>query len=85
MGTVTTGTVATAPIINIKEAGTIIYARDNDLVLIGGLISNVKKDERESIPLLGELPYLGALFSRTHQKDEKHELVILLKLNLVEQ
>ncbi len=84
-GEVTTGTVATAPIINIKEAGTIIYARDNDLVLIGGLINNVKKDERESIPVLGELPYLGALFSRTHQKDEKHELVILLKLNLVEQ
>lgn len=81
----TTGTVASAPIINIKEAGTIIYARDNDLVLIGGLISNVTKDERESIPLLGEIPYLGALFSRTHKKDEKHELVILLKLNLVEQ
>lgn len=84
-GETTTGIVATAPIINIKEAGTIIYARDNDLVLIGGLINNVKKDERESIPVLGELPYLGALFSRTHQKDEKHELVILLKLNLVEQ
>jgi MSHA biogenesis protein MshL len=84
-GATTTSTVATAPIINIKEAGTIIYARDNDLVLIGGLISNVKKNERESIPLLGELPYFGALFSRTHQKDEKHELVILLKLNLVEQ
>lgn len=79
-----TGTVATAPIMNIKEAGTIIYAQDNDLVLIGGLINNVKKNERESIPVLGEIPYLGALFSRTFQKDEKHELVILLKLNLVE-
>ncbi|MFH0710567.1 MAG: hypothetical protein V2A75_10175 [Pseudomonadota bacterium] len=83
-GTTTTGTVATAPIINIKEAGTIIYARDNDLVLIGGLINNVKKDERSSIPLLGEIPYLGALFSQTNKKDEKRELVILLKLNLVE-
>lgn len=78
------GTVATAPIMNIKEAGTIIYARDNDLVLIGGLINNVKKDTRESIPVLGEIPYMGALFSRTYQKDEKRELVILLKLNLVE-
>jgi MSHA biogenesis protein MshL len=83
--TTTTGTVATAPIINIKEAGTIIYAKDNDLVLIGGLISNTKKDYRESVPLLGEIPYAGALFSRTDTKDEKRELIILLKLNLVEQ
>lgn len=83
--TTTTGTVATAPIINIKEAGTIIYARDNDLVLIGGLINNVKRDERASVPLFGKIPFLGALFSQTSTKDEKHELVILLKLNLVEQ
>lgn len=81
----TTGTVATAPIINIKEAGTVIYAKDNDLVLIGGLINNVKRDERSSVPLFGEIPYLGALFSQTSIKDEKRELVILLKLNLVEQ
>jgi MSHA biogenesis protein MshL len=80
--TISTGS---APIINIKEAGTIIYAKDNDLVLIGGLINNIKKDERESVPLLGEIPYVGALFSRTSTRDEKHELVILLKLNLVEQ
>ncbi|MDP3588743.1 MAG: hypothetical protein Q8R58_11875 [Sulfuricurvum sp.] len=84
-GTTTTiGTVATAPIVSIKEAGTIIYAKDNDLVLIGGLISNIKKDERSSIPILGELPYVGGLFSQTSTKDEKHELIILLKLNLVE-
>lgn len=81
----TTGTVATAPIINIKEAGTIIYAKDNDLVLIGGLINNAKREERSSVPLLGEIPYMGALFSQTSTKDEKRELVILLKLNLVEQ
>jgi MSHA biogenesis protein MshL len=74
-----------APILNIKEAGTVIYAKDNDLVLIGGLINNVKKSTRESVPLLGEIPYIGVLFSRTDTKDEKHELVILLKLNLVEQ
>jgi len=76
---------ASAPIISVKEAGTIIYARNNDLVLIGGLINTVKKDERTSIPVLGALPYLGTLFSQTNQKDEKRELVILLKLNLVEQ
>lgn len=82
--TTTTGTVVSAPIINIKEAGTIIQARDNDLVLIGGLISNTKKDERNRLPLLGEIPYAGALFSQTNIIDQKRELVILLKLNVIE-
>lgn len=82
--TTTTGTVVSAPIINIKEAGTVIQARDNDLVLIGGLISNTKKDERNRLPLLGEIPYAGALFSQTNIIDQKRELVILLKLNVIE-
>ncbi|QOY53060.1 type II secretion system protein GspD [Candidatus Sulfurimonas baltica] len=78
-------TVATAPVINIKEAGTTIYAKDNDLVMIGGLISNVKNKKVESVPLLGDIPYLGALFSRTVYTEEKRELIILLKLNIEEQ
>ncbi|MDD5716546.1 MAG: hypothetical protein PHW64_01985 [Sulfuricurvum sp.] len=76
--------VGSAPILSIKEAGTVIHARDNELVLIGGLINTVKKDERKSVPLLGDLPGVGFLFSQTYKKEEKHELVILLKLNLVE-
>ena len=79
-----TGTVASAPIISIKEAGTVVYAHDNDLILIGGLISNIKKDQRSSVPLLGSIPYLGALFSQIYTQEEKKELVILLKLNVIE-
>jgi len=75
--------VASAPILNIKEAGTVIFAKDNDLVLIGGLISNSVKKTTESIPLLGDIPYLGNLFKKTITKNEKRELVILLKLNVI--
>jgi len=78
-------TVASAPVLNIKEAGTVIYARDNDLVLIGGLISTTTSEVEESIPFLGSIPYLGMLFRNTVYKKEKHELVILLKLNVDEQ
>lgn len=77
--------VGSAPILSIKEAGSIIQSRDNELVIIGGLINTVKKEEEKSVPLLGGIPFVGGLFSQTYQKDEKRELVILLKLNLVEQ
>ncbi|MDQ1244563.1 MAG: biosis protein MshL [Campylobacterota bacterium] len=76
--------VATAPVLNIKEAGTIIYAQDNSLVLIGGLINNTIKKQESKVPLLGDLPYLGALFTKTVNSDEKRELVILIRLKIVE-
>lgn len=77
--------VATAPILNIKEAGTVIYAKDNNLVLIGGLINNAISKEEQKVPLLGDIPYLGKLlFTRTHNSEEKRELVILIRLKIIE-
>ena len=76
--------VATAPVINIKEAGTIIYARDNDLVLIGGLISNSISKKHTQIPYLGDIPYLGSLFKQVDDVKEKKELVILLRIKVIE-
>lgn len=77
--------VATAPILNIKEAGTVIYAKDNNLVVIGGLISNTTTKEEQKVPLLGDIPYLGKLFfTRTRNSEEKRELVILIRLKIIE-
>jgi MSHA biogenesis protein MshL len=73
-----------APIINIKEAGTIIYAKDNDLVLIGGLISNSVSKKHTSVPILGDLPIIGSLFRQTNNVKEKKELVILLRIKVIE-
>ncbi|MDD5373553.1 MAG: hypothetical protein PHO62_09035 [Sulfurimonas sp.] len=77
-------TVASAPILNIKEAGTVIYAKDNDMVLIGGLINNSVSKDKEKVPLLGDIPLLGGLFTKSANKDEKRELVILIRLKIIE-
>ena len=76
--------VASAPILNIKEAGTVIYAMDNDLVLIGGLINNTTSKQENKVPLLGDIPLLGSLFTKTLSTDEKRELVILIRLKIIE-
>jgi MSHA biogenesis protein MshL len=76
--------VASAPVLNIKEAGTVIYAKDNEMVLIGGLINNSVSKEKEKVPLLGDMPLLGGLFTRSSNKDEKRELVILIRLKIIE-
>ncbi len=76
--------VASGPILNIKEAGTVIYANDNDLVSIGGLINNTISRKQEKLPLLGDMPGIGQFFTKTNNTDEKRELVILLKLTVVD-
>lgn len=75
--------IASAPILNIKEAGTVIQAKNNELVLIGGLISKVKKSDDKSVPFLSDIPYIGNLFKQINHTEEKRELVILLKLNII--
>jgi MSHA biogenesis protein MshL len=76
--------VASAPVMNIKEAGTVIYAKDNNLVLIGGLINNSISKIEDKVPLLGDIPWLGALFKKTISKKEKRELVILIRVRVTE-
>ena len=63
--------VATAPILNIKEAGTVIYANDNDLISIGGLINNTISKTQEKLPGLGDLPGIGQFFTKTINTAEK--------------
>lgn len=74
--------VASAPILNIKEAGTVIKAKDNDLIVIGGLISDSVSDQEEAVPLLSDFPAIGNLFKKSSKKKEKRELVILLRLKI---
>lgn len=76
------GEVARAPIINVKEAGTTILTKDNDMVVIGGLISSVTRDETAKTPALGDAPVIGNLFKNTNKSVEKRELVIILKINI---
>ncbi|MCK5111239.1 MAG: hypothetical protein KAQ94_06930 [Arcobacteraceae bacterium] len=74
--------VARAPIINVKEIGTTVIVRNNDLLIIGGLISSTRRNSNYKTPGLAEIPLLGALFRRTEDYVQKKELVIILKINI---
>ncbi len=76
--------VAEAPILNIKEAGTVIRVRDGELVVIGGLIGNTREVQERKVPGLGDLPVLGYLFKNRKVVKEKRELIIFLKPKIVE-
>ena len=68
----------TAPIVDVRETNTMVTVPDGETVFIGGLMQERTQEIIKSVPLLGDIPFLGALFRNTDQKKKKTELVILI-------
>jgi len=76
-------TVQGGIIINTSEADTRVIVDDGETAVIGGLIrSNTGKVVR-GVPILKDLPILGALFRTTIEVKEKRELLIFITPRIV--
>lgn len=64
---------------SVRESDTVIRAKSNEIVVIGGLIESRKVDLESKTPLLGDIPLVGELFKSRSETTQKKELVILLK------
>jgi MSHA biogenesis protein MshL len=69
---------STKPIINVREADTMIKVKNGQTIVIAGLITDKISESVRKVPLIGDIPLFGALFRQTIQKKSKSELVILL-------
>jgi general secretion pathway protein D len=56
-----------APIISTREAKTQLMMRNNQTVVIGGLIDHQRETTSSGIPILKDIPVLGALFRSAAQ------------------
>lgn len=75
--------VATYPSFTKREAETSVVAKDNETLVIGGLIQEKKDSTVSGIPLLKDIPLLGNLFKFTSNFVGKTELVILLTPRII--
>ncbi|HWD21384.1 MAG TPA: hypothetical protein VHB20_19110 [Verrucomicrobiae bacterium] len=74
----TNGSAITAPYLDIRSANTVVVTPDGQTVVIGGLMQNSKSSTDSKIPVLGDIPLLGALFHHKVSADTKTELLIFL-------
>lgn len=72
-----------APIIDIRSADTVVVTPDGQTVIIGGLMQNSKTTTDSKIPILGDIPLLGAAFKRKAKTTVKTELIIFLTPHIV--
>lgn len=80
-----TGGVLTIPVAksDVRETDTIVKAQSGDVIVIGGLMKTIETDLVSKIPLLGDIPWLGELFTNRNKVNHKTELVILVKPQVV--
>ncbi|APD50436.1 type IV pilus secretin PilQ family protein [Francisella hispaniensis] len=72
------------PIIKKREITTKVMTKDGDTVVIGGIYTKTQKEERNKIPFLGDIPYLGYLFSYTKITDQDSELLIFITPKIIQ-
>ncbi|AQS40424.1 MSHA-type pilus biogenesis protein MshL [Shewanella psychrophila] len=68
---------------DIRESDTVIRARSGDVVVIGGLMKSENIELVSKVPVLGDIPLIGELFTNRARSLKKTELVILLKPTVV--
>jgi len=67
-----------------RKLETAVVVGDQDNLVLGGLIDERVEDSNERIPLLGDLPVIGALFRSTKHVRTKSNLLIVLTPHLID-
>ena len=78
------------PSIETNEIITQVLVGNGETIVLGGIFQSERSTTVTKTPFLGDIPYLGALFTKTEEIDERAELLIfitpkILKDGLVDQ
>lgn len=80
-----TGVVtSSAPNVDVRQSSSLVRLVDGDTIILGGLIQDVESESKRSVPLLGDIPLLGKLFSGTYTTTRKKELVIFITPRIID-
>lgn len=66
------------PLISTRRADTQVRVRNNDTIVIGGLIKTVATTTESKVPLLGDIPLLGLIFRSKSVNKQKVDLLIFI-------
>ncbi|MBK8479975.1 MAG: type II secretion system secretin GspD [Proteobacteria bacterium] len=66
------------PATSKREVKTTVVVRDQQTVVIGGLMADTVRETESKVPILGDIPVIGALFRQTQRSVQKTNLIIVL-------
>jgi len=72
------------PSINTNEIETEVLVDNGQTLVLGGIFQTDKNFSTTKTPFLGDLPYVGRLFRRTLERDDKQELLIFITPRIIQ-
>ncbi|WP_413477902.1 type II secretion system secretin GspD [Vibrio hibernica] len=66
-----------------RQISTTVMVEDGQMIVLGGLISEETQESKSKIPWLGDIPYLGVLFSYTNSTKQKRNLMVFIKPTII--
>lgn len=78
-----TSTTDASPTIATRRISTSVAVQDGQVIALGGLFRNAESFGKDGIPLLSRIPVLGALFGRQSKTQNRTELIVLLKPQVI--
>jgi type II secretory pathway component GspD/PulD (secretin) len=74
----TSKSVSGVPVVDTRKARSSLLLKDGQIVIFGGLRRQEKTKEVDQVPVLGDLPIVGALFKSTNTVVKNSELIVFL-------
>lgn len=68
---------------NERKITTQVIAKDQEVIILGGLLEDEVQQTQQKVPLLGDIPLLGSLFRNDETRVGKTNLMIFLKASIV--
>lgn len=82
---VPTGNGGSVPSIDTRKVTTQVLVNNGQTVVLGGIYEDTKQTSISKIPLLGDIPLLGALFRHTEHQNDRTELLVFITPKILNQ
>ncbi|OGF48380.1 MAG: hypothetical protein A2452_01170 [Candidatus Firestonebacteria bacterium RIFOXYC2_FULL_39_67] len=73
------------PIISQRKVDGSVIVRDNETLMVGGLLRNKSLTVENKLPILGDLPLLGLLFKKSAVEKIKTEIIIFITPHVIKE
>jgi general secretion pathway protein D len=67
------------PIINTSSIKTTVLINSGDILVLGGLIQNKVQENRNKVPILGDIPVVGELFKERKRSGDRKKLMVFIR------
>ena len=60
-----------------------VHVPDQRFIVLSGAIRNTKRERKSGIPFMGGLPLIGAAISKTAIDDEKRNVIVFVRPQII--